>query len=146
MVLVVVNLWYLFLPSHKVIISANLWESSGKTGGRCCIRPLFWLCLRFREVIRVDAAFVGKGESFISSPGPTDKWHVGLSSIRFSIILCWGPKLVCNPEEVALFIQTLFSNFSFMKHRAASCYALPLGHNRTALCLHLTPVFTFLPF
>lgn len=49
-----------------------------------------------------------------------------------------GSELLLQYWEVALFTLTLLGNFSFMKHRALH-YVFPLGPNRTALCLRLTP-------
>lgn len=93
------NLWYLCLHSHKVINSAYLWESSGKTGGCYCIKPLFWLCPRFREVSQVDTAFVQKVKHSFQAPGQLIKWHGVLSSHSFLNHPLLGPTLFCNTEK-----------------------------------------------
>lgn len=76
------------------------------------------------------------------------RWNIHLSFV-FPLIsesASVRSKAVLQYWEVLLFIQMLFSNFSFTKHCAALCCVQPLGLDRMVLCLHLTSTFTFLPF
>lgn len=135
------NLWYLCLYSHKVIISAYLWESSGNTGDCYCIKPLYWICLRFREVRRVDTAFVQKVKHSFEAPGQLIKRHGVLSSHSFLNQPLLSPELFCNTESHSIHSDAVLQ---FFIHEKSRCSPLHIAFwDSTELpCVCIWPLYS----
>lgn len=127
----------------EVIICACLWKSNGQTGGCYCIQPVLWLS-EVQSNQSGSHSFCA-GETFISSPGPETDVEF-LSSNSFLSHPLIGPKRLCNTKKLRKSLRRCLAIFHSWNITLLSVTSCLWDSTEPALCLHLTSVFTYLPF